>query len=132
MLTYVFGFSGEIPIALLRWKFVENRTVELEENAGLALPSNIGELGDSVTNIDLSFHNLRGEFSTRTERFKFSRFVGKLCRAPGRVPNEFAKLTKLENLQLHHNDGLQAPEGVPMHSSYESREEVAAFQAFLK
>jgi len=60
-----------------------------------------------------------------------------LCRAPGRVPNEFAKLTKLENLQLHHNDGLQAPEGAPMHSSYgnmhyDSREEVAGFQAFLE
>ena len=69
VLTYVFGCSGEIPVALLRWKFVENRTVELEENAGLMLPSNIGELGDSVTKIDLSDHNLRGGLSTRTERF---------------------------------------------------------------
>ena len=53
-------FSGEIPVALLRWKFAENRTVELKGNAGLQLPSNIGELGDSVTKIDLSDHNLRG------------------------------------------------------------------------
>ena len=68
VLTYVFVVSGEIPVALLRWKFVENRTVELLGNAGLVLPSNIGELGDSVTKIDLSDHNLRGELSVRTER----------------------------------------------------------------
>ena len=55
----------------MRWKFVENRTVQLKYNAGLTLPSNIGELGDSVTKIDLSNHNLRGELSTRTERFNF-------------------------------------------------------------
>ena len=69
MLTYGFGCLGEIPVALLRWKFVENRTVELTNNAGLTLPSNIGELGDSVTKIDLSSHNLRGELSIRSERF---------------------------------------------------------------
>ena len=55
----------------MRWKFVENCTVELKGNAGLALPSNIGELGDSVTMIDLSDHNLRGELSIRTEHFMF-------------------------------------------------------------
>ena len=70
MLTYVFGSSGEIPVALLRWKFVENRTVELKGNAGLMLPSNIGELGDSVTKIDLDNHNLRGELSIRSERLR--------------------------------------------------------------
>ena len=68
VLTYVFGVSGEILVALLRWKFVENRTVKLEGNSGLMLPSNICELGDSVTKIDLSFHNLRGELSIRSER----------------------------------------------------------------
>ena len=47
-------------MALLRWKFVEGRTVELTDNAGFELPSNIGELGDSVTKIDLSRHNLQG------------------------------------------------------------------------
>ena len=49
----------------MRLKFVENRTVELEGNAGLMLPSNIGELGDSVTKIDLRNHNLRGGLSIR-------------------------------------------------------------------
>ena len=55
----------------MRWKFVENRSVKLYGNAGLMLPSNIGELGDSVTKIDLSDHNLRGELSIRSERFIF-------------------------------------------------------------
>ena len=64
-----FRGSGEVPVALLRWKFIENRTAKLKGNAGLMLPSNIGKLGDSVTKIDLSLHNLRGEFSTRSERF---------------------------------------------------------------
>ena len=52
--------TGPIPVELLRWKFVNGCTVELQENAGLELPSNIGELADSVTKIDLSQHNLRG------------------------------------------------------------------------
>ena len=47
----------------MRWKFVENRTIGLTGNVGLALPSNIGELGDSVKSIDidLSDHSLGGE-----------------------------------------------------------------------
>ena len=53
--------AGPIPVQLLRWKFVEGRTVELKGNSGLELPANIGELGDSVKKIDLSHHNLRGE-----------------------------------------------------------------------
>ena len=52
--------TGPIPVDLLRWKFVEGRTVELKNNSGLELPANIGELGDSVKEIDLSGHNLRG------------------------------------------------------------------------
>ena len=56
-------------MALLRWKFVDGKTVDLKYNAGLQLPANIGELGDSVTKIDLSYHNLRGGLSTCAERF---------------------------------------------------------------
>ena len=52
--------TGPIPVELLRWKFVEGRTIELKYNFGLELPSNIGKLGDSVTKIDLSGHKLRG------------------------------------------------------------------------
>ena len=47
-------------MALLRWKFVEGRAIDLKGNSGLELPADIGELGDSVTTIDLSDHNLRG------------------------------------------------------------------------
>ena len=50
-------------------KFVEGRTVELKDNAGLELPSNIGELGDSVTQIDLRQHSLRGELESSTPRY---------------------------------------------------------------
>ena len=39
-------------------------------NDGLTLPSNIGELDDSVAEIDLSIHDLRGELSTRTKRVR--------------------------------------------------------------
>ena len=52
--------TGPIPVELLRWKFVEGRKINLERNAGLELPSNIGELSDSVNEIDLSHHGLRG------------------------------------------------------------------------
>ena len=52
--------AGPIPVELLRWKFVEERTVELKHNSGLELPGDIGELGDSVKKMDLSDHNLRG------------------------------------------------------------------------
>ena len=68
----------------MRWKFVENRTVELKGNAGLMLPSNIGELGDSVTKIDLSYHNLRGELSIRAEYVSFGATKMRMncCRTP--------------------------------------------------
>ena len=57
--------TGPIPVELLRWKFIADelaglRTVGLQHNSGLELPANIGELGDSVKKIDLSYHNLRG------------------------------------------------------------------------
>ena len=52
--------TGPIPVELLSWKFVEGRKIDLQRNAGLELPSNIGELGDSVTEIDLREHGLRG------------------------------------------------------------------------
>ena len=54
------GCAGPIPVELLRWKFVEGRTVELRGNVGLELPANMGALGDGVTQIDLSSHNLQG------------------------------------------------------------------------
>ena len=52
--------AGPIPVELLRCKFVEGRAVDLKGNPGLTLPSNIGELGNDITELDLSDHNLRG------------------------------------------------------------------------
>ena len=59
-------------MTLLRWKFVEGRAIDLKGNSGLELPSNIGELGDSVTKIDLSNHNLRGERMLQSTRARNS------------------------------------------------------------
>ena len=46
--------------------------VYLDRNKGFTLPSNIGELGDDITELDLSSCSLTGALSTRTERFAFS------------------------------------------------------------
>ena len=66
----------------------------------------------------------------------FRGLLTKLCRAPGRVPKELADLTNLTTLYLYGNKDLQRPDGAPTDSDgvmfYESREEVAAFQACLK
>ena len=61
-----------------------------------------------------------------------------LCRVvvSGRVPKELAKLANLTTLHLHTNEGLQVPDGAPLHPTgamaYNDREAVAAFQACLK
>ena len=88
--------TGPIPVELLSWKFVEGRTIELKDNAGLELPSNIGELGDSVTKIDLREHNLRGvccaqhpRYATEPNRRFLTRFpVPAVCRSDPRVDRE--------------------------------------------
>ena len=84
----------------MRWKFVENRTVQLKYNAGLTLPSNIGELGDSVTKIDLSDHKLQGELSIRTERL---RILLTFMFLAGQLPKELGQLTNLTKLHLNDN-----------------------------
>ena len=42
--------------------------VRLNSNVGFTLPSNIGELGDDITKLDLSDCSLTGLLSTRSER----------------------------------------------------------------
>ena len=113
MLIYVFGSSGEIPVALLRWKFVENRTVELKGNAGLQLPSNIGELGDSVTEIDLSNHNLRGKLSIRSERLNGSLTCNLGCTCTGELPLEIIRMkAKGVEVYLSRNAGFTLPSNI--------------------
>ena len=106
-LTYIIGCTGEIPVALLRWKFVDGKTVGLKYNAGLQLPANIGELDDSVTKINLSYHNLRGGLSIRSERIVsfINMCIGTLH--TGGVSNEmFAFLCGLERFDLSRNPRL--------------------------
>ena len=59
-------YTGELPLEIIRMK--AKRVVGLEGNMGFTLPSNIGELGDDITNLDLSSCSLTGRLSTRAER----------------------------------------------------------------
>ena len=72
------GCAGPIPVELLRWKFVEGRTVELKYNAGLELPDDIGKLGDSVTQIDGELSSLQTLVLIRNHLSGMSVFI--LCR----------------------------------------------------
>ena len=100
--------TGPIPVELLRWKFVEGRKIELEGNAGLELPSNIGELGDSVTKIDLSGHDLRGVCHAQHPRYATEANQRFLTRSPfpecaGAIPEWIGNLTSLRTLGLQDN-----------------------------
>ena len=124
-LSATIACTGPIPVELLRWKFVEGRTIELKGNAGLELPSNIGELGDSVTEIDLSCHALRGAWYDQAYRAR-KRIEKRIARAgtlpmmppslkkldmcnagkfTGGIPSEWGSLTNLKSLDMR-NCGL--------------------------
>ena len=60
--------TGELPLGIIRMK-AKGVDVRLNPNAGFTLPSNIGELGDDVTKLDLSDCSLTGPRSTRAEHF---------------------------------------------------------------
>ena len=124
-LSAAIACTGPIPVELLRWKFVEGRTIELKRNAGLEIPSNIGELGDSVTKIDLSGHFLRGAWYDQAYRAR-KRIEKRIARAgtlpmmppslevlnmqnagkfTGGIPSEWGSLTNLKSLDMR-NCGL--------------------------
>ena len=75
----------------------------LKGNRGLELPSNIGELGESVTAIDLSGHNLRGaslgltRHTARGRKFLVSRAAGELPLAIGRLKANGCKVNLFGN-----------------------------------
>ena len=107
------GLVGPIPVAVLRWKFVEGHDVNLRDNAALELPANIGELGDTVATIALSHHHLRG---------RIPEDIG-LCTAlrelwlvnndiEGAIPASMQRLKQLEMLYLSFNSDLQKPPGI--------------------
>ena len=77
--------TGPIPVELLRWKFAEGRTVQLQYNAGLELPSNIGELGDSTL-----LHGLRNIYLNNNEISKIA-------------PESFNSLSNLTRVELQNN-----------------------------
>ena len=51
--------TGELPLELIRMK-AKGCRVQLSGNNGFTLPSNIGELGDDITKLDLSGCSLQG------------------------------------------------------------------------
>ena len=61
--------AGELPLELIRMK-AKGCQVELGNNKGFTLPSNIGELGDDITQLDLSGCSLHGALcmSSSTKR----------------------------------------------------------------
>ena len=63
----VHACTGELPLEIIRMK-AKGVTVELAGNTGFTLPSNIGELGDDITQLDLSNCPLTGPLSIRSER----------------------------------------------------------------
>ena len=62
--------TGELPLEIIRMK-AKGVNVRLVGNIGFTLPSNIGELGDDITKLDLSYCSLTGALSTHAERFIF-------------------------------------------------------------
>ena len=52
--------AGELPLALIRMKAKGCTVVLAYNDPGFTLPSNIGELGDDITELDLSGCSLRG------------------------------------------------------------------------
>ena len=55
--------AGELPLELIRMK-AKGCEVGLSGNKGFTLPSNIGELGDDITKLDLSKCSLQGSCSS--------------------------------------------------------------------
>ena len=69
ILTFVsLLFSGELSLEIIRMK-AKDLEVDLQANKGFTLPSNIGELGDDITKLNLSKCSLTGPLSICTERF---------------------------------------------------------------
>ena len=62
--------KGELPLEIIRMKAKGIiPKLGLRGNKGFTLPLNIGELGDDITKLDLSYCSLTGPLSIRSERF---------------------------------------------------------------
>ena len=70
--------TGELPVEIIRLKAkgviphgnVIGTGCGLAGNKGFTLPSNIGELGDDITELNLINCSLTGSLSTRSERLR--------------------------------------------------------------
>ena len=61
--------KGELPLEIIRMKAKGIiPKLGLHDNKGFTLPLNIGELGDDITKLDLSYCSLTGPLSIRPER----------------------------------------------------------------
>ena len=58
--------TGELPLEIIRM-LAKGVDVCLNGNAGFTLPSNIGELGDGITVLNIASCSLIGPLSIRTE-----------------------------------------------------------------
>ena len=52
--------AGELPLELIRMKAKGCDVILRDNEPGFTLPSNIGELGDDITELDLSKCSLQG------------------------------------------------------------------------
>ena len=114
------GLQGELPLEIIRRKQGGSCAVRLVGNEpGFTLPSNLRELGESVTRLDLSECSLRGPpledmmqllepFALTLESLSLSRnpaFRG--CKIPIELPAKFTKLTHLDLAETG-LEGMQA------------------------
>ena len=76
--------------------------IGLDENKGFTLPSNIGELGDDITELDLSYCSLTGRLSTRSERVIFVLIIAIF--AVGCLPTALGDLVNLTVFNVLYNN----------------------------
>ena len=82
--------AGELPLELIRMK-AKGCHVNLRHNdPGFTLPSNIGELGDDITELDLSGCSLRG-VCVEPDIHKNSRAR---AQAPSRRPSATSRISR--------------------------------------
>ena len=95
---------GEIPVELIRMR-ARGCRVDLQRNQpGFALSDGIGELGDGVTNLNLSFCCISGELPSELGVLSgLETLALPWNHLAGEIPNDLAKLTNLSALQLMRN-----------------------------
>ena len=111
--------AGELPLELIRMK-AKGCEVKLNSNQpGFTLPSNIGELGDDITELDLSGCSLRGASRVESLQHKFAHGIARAGELPkimppsleilnlyeagkftGGIPAEWGSLTNLKDLTM--------------------------------